>query len=124
VARVVPPDRVWSDVLPSGLAWLVLHVDAATLRELPLPTTDDSALASAEGREEWRLRLQPMVRVVGPGGLEFVVGAIAGTSDAATAWNKAAQTHGGAIVQFMRVPDHTTSGERVRGGFIRLVEAE
>jgi hypothetical protein len=120
VPDFVPPDRVWFDVLPSGLASLVVYLDTDAVRRLPLPTRDAAAAEAAVTLEDWRLMARTTMTVVdGPGDLGFVVG---GRPDLAAwvAWVDASVSHGGAIVFFTPAPEeHTHDEVRVRGGFIR-----
>jgi hypothetical protein len=124
VPAFVPPDRAWFDVLPSGLAHLVVNLEVDALRDLPLPTSDQSASESATALADWQLIPRTTMTVIdGPGDLGFLVSVPPSAADASATWVDATVQHGGAIVHFMGIPELGGEGDaRVRGGFIRIVD--
>jgi hypothetical protein len=124
VPEFVPPDRAWFDVLPSGLAHLVVNLQVEALRDLPLPTTDQIASEVATALAGWQLMTRATMTVIdGPGDLGFLVSVPPTELDTSATWVDATVEHGGAIVHFMRIAEAGGEGDaRVRGGFIRIVD--
>jgi len=75
VPQCIEPDQAWFEVLPSGLPLLVMHLDADSLNQLPLPTTDWSAPEKEQTLAGWQVLCRATETVIdGPGTLGFLVG--------------------------------------------------
>jgi hypothetical protein len=122
VPEFASPDHASFEILPSGIPFLLLDVDAGTLQQLPLPTTDERDPERAASLADWQLISRTSSIIVdGPGEHGFLVGSPTDLS-ASAAWASAASAFGGATVFFRRSPAaDDLPYVRVRGGFVRLV---
>jgi hypothetical protein len=123
VSEFVAPDHAWFEVLPSGLALLVIDLPDEEFGQLPVPLAAGQTAQSAAILADWHVLARVTMTVVdGPGDLGFLVGASTDRLDASAAWIEAAESNGGAIVLFRPRRGSQARDRGVRGGFIGLVD--
>jgi hypothetical protein len=126
VPYLVSPEHAWFDVLPSGLAMLLVQIDLDALLALPLPAAAEKDPEEFAPLAGWQLLPRMTMTVVdGPDDFGFLVAVQPTQSDEQAIWIDAAVRHGGATVLFTRPPGtEDLDSDRIRGGFVRIVASE
>jgi hypothetical protein len=123
---MIEPDDAWLEVLPSGLALLVVDLPDDAFGGLQLPRPQDRLRESGGAAiSDWQLVVRAtMAVVVGPGGYGFEITPTDDALGASVSWVDAVESQRGAIVLVRPKRGSELADRRVRGGFVSLAAGD